>query len=59
MKYRNFHHVCPKYTVNDVYVTIKIKRLVERVSGHKNMYGESEMLIDLSQNEVQVIILTV
>ena len=34
-------------------------RLVERVSGHKNMYGESEMSIDLSQNEVQVIILTV
>ena len=34
-------------------------RLVERVSGHKNMYGELEMSIDLSQNEVQVIILTV
>ena len=34
-------------------------RLVERVSGHKNMYGELEMSIDLSQNEIKVIILTV
>ena len=34
-------------------------RLVERVSGHKNMYGELEMSTDLSRNEVQVIILTV